>query len=66
VTSAILVALTLTAGGAGTEAGAKYVALSPPVLAIVPTLELPPEIPFTLQVTPGAGLPALEIVAEKS
>jgi hypothetical protein len=34
------------------------------VLVTVPTLELPPANPFTLHVTPCAGWPALEIVAE--
>ena len=31
----------------------------------MPSVELPPAIPLTLQVTPGAGLPEAKIAAEK-
>ena len=37
-----------------------------PVAAIVPTVELPPEMPLTLQVTPVAGLPEAVTLAVKS
>ena len=46
VVSAALVAVTVTVAGDGSRLGARYV---PPL--IVPTVELPPETPFTLQVT---------------
>jgi len=50
--SAMEAAEMVTADGEGTEAGAVYT----PDVEIVPTVELPPAIPFTLQVT--AVLPA--------
>lgn len=37
-----------------------------PFAAIVPTVELPPAFPFTLQVTAGEGLPVPETVAVKT
>lgn len=37
-----------------------------PLAAIVPTVELPPAIPFTLQETLVAGLPDPEMVAVKT
>jgi len=46
VLSAALIAVTVTVAGDGSLLGARYV---PPL--IVPTVELPPETPFTLQVT---------------
>jgi hypothetical protein len=46
--SATLAAVTETVDGEGTTEGAVY---SPPE-EIVPTLEFPPGLPFTLQVTP--------------
>jgi hypothetical protein len=61
--SATLVAVTVTVSGDGGVAGAVYRAESGPLAAIVPTVELPPAIPFTLHVTPGAGLPVAESVA---
>ncbi len=63
-TSATLVAVTLTVGGAGIAPGAAYVALPVPVLVTVPAIELPPATPFTLHVTLCDGLPALAIVAK--
>lgn len=55
--SSVLVAATVTAPGEGGAAGAVYVAVSAPVPAIVPIVELPPAIPFTLQVTPAFVVP---------
>lgn len=49
--SSALVAATVTVAGDGGADGAVYVAVAEPVLAIVPIVELPPAIPFTLQVT---------------
>ena len=46
VLSAALIAVTVTVAGDGSRLGARYV---PPL--IVPTVALPPETPFTLQVT---------------
>ena len=50
--SSALVAATVTPAGEGGSDGAVYVAVAAPVPAIVPIVELPPAIPFTLQVTP--------------
>jgi hypothetical protein len=61
--SAILVAVTVTVAGDGGETGAVYKADVGPFATIVPTVEFPPTIPLTLQVTPGAGLPVAVIVA---
>ena len=66
VLSATLVAVTVTFGGEGGTAGAVYVALSFPLATIVPTAELPPAIPFTLHVTPVAGLSVPVTVATKT
>jgi hypothetical protein len=49
--SSALVAATVTVVGEGGADGAVYVAVAAPVSAIVPTVGLPPAIPFTLQVT---------------
>src|SRR5262245_32010524 len=46
------VALTVTTAGFGTEFGALY----DPDAEIVPTVELPPTIPFTFQVTAVFGV----------
>lgn len=66
VLSARLAAVTVTVAGFGGVAGAVYTAVVAPFAAIVPTVAFPPAIPFTLHVTPGAGLPLAAIVAEKS
>jgi hypothetical protein len=50
--SATLAAVTVTLAGEGTTAGATYMAVAAPVETIVPVRAPPPEIPFTLQVTP--------------
>jgi hypothetical protein len=50
--SSALLAVTVTVAGDGGADGAVYVAAPAPVLAIVPIVELPPAIPFTLHVTP--------------
>ena len=50
--SSALVAATVTVAGEGGADGAVYVAVAAPVPAIVPIVELPPAIPFTLQLTP--------------
>ncbi|HEY6442572.1 MAG TPA: hypothetical protein VIY66_04455 [Candidatus Acidoferrales bacterium] len=50
--SSALVAATVTAAGDGGADGAVYVAAPVPEFAIVPIVELPPGVPFTLQVTP--------------
>jgi hypothetical protein len=57
--SSVLVAVTVTMAGDGGADGAVYVAVAAPVpvLAIVPIVELPPAIPFTLQVTPVLVVP---------
>jgi hypothetical protein len=60
-----LVAVTSTAAGEGTVAGAVYSAESAPFGTIVPTVEFPPAIPFTPHVTPVAGLPVAEMPAVK-
>jgi len=61
--SSALVAVTVTVAGDGGADGAVYVAAPAPVLAIVPIVELPPAIPFTLHVTPDAALPNPEMFA---
>jgi hypothetical protein len=55
--SATLVAVTLTVGGDGGATGAVYTAVFAPFGTMVPALEFPPAIPFTLHVTPAAGFP---------
>jgi hypothetical protein len=55
--SSALVAATVTAAGEGGADGAVYVAVAAPVPAIVPIVELPPAIPFTLQLTPPFVVP---------
>jgi hypothetical protein len=55
--SSVLVAATVTVAGEGDADGAVYVAVAGPVPAIVPIVELPPAIPFTLQVTPAFVVP---------
>jgi len=57
--SSALVAPTVTVAGEGGADGAVYVAVAAPVpaFAIVPIVELPPAIPFTLQVTPLFAVP---------
>jgi hypothetical protein len=57
VPSATLVAVTLTVAGEGGAGGAVYIAVAAPFATTVPSIAFPPEIPFTLQVTPVAGLP---------
>jgi hypothetical protein len=47
----MLVAVTVAVAGEGGAEGAVYVAVAAPALAIVPIVELPPAMPFTLQVT---------------
>ena len=49
--SVVLVAVTVTLGGEGTAAGAVYSAVVALVATIVPTVELPPSLLFTLQAT---------------
>ena len=53
VGSATLVAVTVTIDGVGTDTGAMYC----PVVPMVPTVELPPGVPFTLQFTDWFTLP---------
>ena len=55
--SATLVAVMLTIAGDGTTAGAVYEPLEVPFAAMVPSVEFPPAIPFTLQVTVATGFP---------
>jgi hypothetical protein len=57
VPSATLVAVTLTVAGEGGSSGAVYTAVAAPFATTVPSVAFPPETPFTLQVTPVAGLP---------
>lgn len=54
--SAALVAVTVTVAGEGGAGGAVYCAVVVPVATIMPTVEFPPEIPFTLQLTAMDGL----------
>lgn len=61
--SALLVAVTLTAMDDGGTGGAVYVAVVAPVATMVPSVALPPEIPFTLHVTELPALPAPVTVA---
>ena len=58
-----MVAVRVTVDGDGGNAGAVYSAEVGPFDTIVPTVEFPPPMPLTLQVTPGAGLPDAVIVA---
>ena len=55
------VACTVTGFGAGTVSGAVYTAVVAPFAAIVPTVVLPPAIPFTSHVIPA---PLAQIAAE--
>ncbi|MGA8142727.1 MAG: hypothetical protein WB987_02430 [Candidatus Acidiferrales bacterium] len=55
--SAALVAVTITVEGDGGAAGAMYSALSGPLDATVPSVELPPATPFTVQLIAVEGLP---------
>ncbi|HVB88210.1 MAG TPA: hypothetical protein VNK23_16230 [Candidatus Dormibacteraeota bacterium] len=57
VLSATLVAVTVTAEGVGTVAGAVYSAVEELVDAIVPTVAFPSAMPFTRQVTSALSLP---------
>ena len=61
--SAALVAVTVTVAGEGGVGGAVYCAVAEPVATIVPTVEFPPAIPFTLQLTAVDGLPVPETLA---
>jgi len=65
--SAVLAAVTVTVGGDGGTEGAVYTAVvalpETPLAAMAPTVESPPTIPLTLQMTPVAGLPVAETVA---
>ena len=54
VVSALLVAVTVTAGGVGTAPGAWY----RPAALIVPSVVLPPWISLTLQVTRASVVPS--------
>jgi hypothetical protein len=63
VPSAALVAVTVTLAGDGGAAGAVYKAVVALVVTIVPSVEFPPAIPFTLQLNPAAGSPLAVIVA---
>jgi len=53
----------VTFGGEGRICGAVYVAGPVPGLVIVPSVELPPGTPLTVQRTARFGLPELVIVA---
>jgi hypothetical protein len=57
--SSVLVAVTVTVAGDGGADGAVYVAIAAPVpvFAMVPIVELPPAIPFTLHVMPLLVVP---------
>jgi hypothetical protein len=57
IVSATLVAVTLTVAGDGGAGGAVYTAVFAPFGTMVPTVEFPPAIPFTVHVTPVAGFP---------
>jgi hypothetical protein len=61
--SATLVAVTVTDGGDGGVAEAVKTAVVAALDTIVPSVAFPPAMPFTLQVTPVAGLPVAVIVA---
>lgn len=63
--SATLVAVTLTDGGEGGDAGAVYCAASGPVFAIVPAAAFPPATPLTLQMTAALKFPLPLTVAVK-
>ena len=60
VGSACETARTVTVAGVGTTAGAKY----NPALEIVPTVELPPLMPFTCQFTAVLGEPVTVAVKD--
>jgi hypothetical protein len=64
--SATLAAVTVTVVGDGGTGGAVYVAESAPVGVMTPKVELPPEMPLTLQVTAMLGLPVPVTVAVKA
>ena len=64
--SAILAAVIVTVAGDGGTGGAVYTAVVAPVVTIVPTVALPPAIPFTLHATPDAALPKPEMLAVKT
>ncbi len=66
VASATLVAVTLTVGGEGGVKGAVYTEVLAPFGTTVPTVVLPPGIPFTLQVTLAAPLPVPLTLAVKT
>lgn len=65
--SAVLVAVTVSVAGDGGTAGAVksavVVPFDTPLVAIVPTVELPPGIPLMLHATPVEALPAPETLA---
>ena len=61
--SATLVTRTLTVEGDGGTGGATYSAPAAPLGVIVPRIELPPTMPFTLQVTAFEDAPAPVILA---
>jgi hypothetical protein len=61
--SATLAAVMVTDAGLGAVTGAVYSAVSVPVVAMVPTAELPFGTPLTDQLTLGSGLPAPVTVA---
>jgi hypothetical protein len=61
--SATLITMTLTVEGDGGTAGATYSAPAGPLGVIVPRIELPPTMPFTLQVTALEDAPAPVILA---
>jgi len=61
--SAALAAATVTVAGDGGTGGAVYSAVAAPVVMIVPSVEFPPAIPFTLQVTPAEESPVPETLA---
>lgn len=64
--SAALVAVIVTVAGDGGTAGAVYNAVVALVPEIVPTVALPPAIPFTLHETPLAPLPNPVTLAVKT
>jgi hypothetical protein len=66
VLSATLVAVTVTVDGVGTVVGAVYSAVEELLDAIVPSVELPPTTPFTLQVTSALSPPLPVTVTENS
>ena len=66
VSSATLVAVTVTVEGVGTAAGAVYSAVVEPVDTIVPNVTFPPAAPFTDHVTSALSLPLPVTVTENS